>query len=429
MITLRTVAILAALALATAGASDAAAQAVSDKLSFAPAPDDSGAASDTILVDIDDGSDEWLRTPFGDHLLMDVDEWAERSRGVSHFSLPMAYNRVDSYRLGVGYQAQAPETMYPRVGARLEYAFQRERTLYGLQVEQPLLRRGRLALGVSTVRVTDHSELQQVGELENSLAMLFGRIDYRDYFEREGYGAYLASRLGWLSTLSLHARSDDYRSLTTRGGTGSIFYRDRELRPNPPIDEGESRRAIVRFERVTHRTSRTRAGLYHWLELEFAGRDLGGDFDYTRLLADVRSVVRLSPATTLALRMVGGSNLDGRLPAQRTFTVGGVDGLRAHRTAQFRGDQIALGQMEYTIGLWRMKANVFEGGLHAIVFLDTGTAWFNSDGDWDLGGQHFAVDGGFGLATAEDNLRVYFARDLQDAGGDIRISVRLQRPF
>ena len=75
---------------------------------------------------------------------------------------------------------------------------------------------------------------------------------------------------------------------------------------------------------ILSRTSRTRAGLYHWLELEFAGRDLGGDFDYTRLLADVRSLVRLSPATTLALRLVGGSNFDGRLPAQRTFTVGGV---------------------------------------------------------------------------------------------------------
>ena len=425
----RIVAMLAALALVAAVPRAGVAQALPDTLEFPPTLEDLGTSSDTIVVEVDGGSDEWLRTPFGDHLLMDVDEWAERPRGHQYVSLPMAYNRVDSYRLGVGYQAQLPGTLYPRVGARLEYAFQRERTLYGLQVEQPILKRGRLALGLSTVRVTDHSELQLVGELENSLAMAFGRVDYRDYFEREGYGAYLASRLGWLTTLSLHARSDDYRSLDERGGTGSVFYRDRELRANPPIEEGEARRAIVRLETVAHRTSRTRAGVYSWIELEFAGNDLGGDFDYTRLLADIRSVLRLSPAATLALRVVGGSNLDGRLPAQREFTVGGVDGLRAHRTAQFRGDQIALGQMEYTIGLWRMRTHLFEGGLHAIAFLDAGTAWSNPDDQWDVQGQPFAVDGGFGMATAEDNLRVYFAWDLQDADADARITVRLQRPF
>jgi len=426
---LRTVAILAALALAPAPVLPAAAAAVSDSLAFAAAPDDTGSAADTIMVQTDGGSDVWLRTPFGDHLLTDADEWTERGRGNWHFALPMSYNRVDSYRLGVGYQVQATSTMYPRVGARLEYAFQRERTLYGVQVEQPLLKRGRLALGISTVRVTDHSELQQVEDLENSIAMLFGRIDYRDYFEREGYGAYLASRFGGLTTLSLHARSDDYRSLPTKKGTSSIFYRDRTLRPNPPIDEGETRRGILRLEKVAHRTSRTRAGFYHWIEFERAGGDFGGDFEYTRLLADVRSVFRLSPATTLALRMVGGSNFDGDLPVQREFTAGGPDGLRAHRITQFRGDQIALGQAEYSIGLWKIRASAFEGGVHAIAFVDAGGAWFNPDGDWDPGGQHLSVDGGLGLATAEDNLRIYFAHDLQEPDADFMISVRLQRPF
>ena len=43
--------------------------------------------------------------------------------------------------------------------------------------------------------------------------------------------------------------------------------------------------------------------------------------------------------------------------------------------------------------------------------------------------QRFATDGGFGLSTAEDNLRVYFAKNLQDPGSDFVISARLQRPF
>jgi len=374
--------------------------------------------------------DEWLRTPFGDRLLTDPEEWRSRRQGgVSRLEPLLDYNRVDPIRLGVLYQAQAPITLYPRLGARLEYATGRKRTLYGLQIEQPLAPSGRLAAGASMVRRTDHSELQQVEDAENALALLFGRQDYRDYFEREGFGAYLATRIPGVTTASLHLRNDQYRSLTTRDDVGSLFHRSRDLRPNPAVTEGESHTVVLRLERLAHRTRRTRAGTYHWIEFERAGSGLGGDFAYSRLLGDVRGVMRLSPATTLGLRLVAGSALAGTLPPQREFTCGGVDGLRAHAFSQYRGNQIALAVAEYTIGLWRLRASTFEGGLHAIAFLDAGRAWENAGHAWDLGDQKPALDGGFGLSTSEDNLRVYFAKDLRDPDRDFVISARLQRPF
>lgn len=372
--------------------------------------------------------DEWLAAPIGDRLLTDPDQWTARN-GESRLEVRMDYNRVDALRMGAGWQAQAPETMAPRFGARLEYAFGRERTLYGMQLEQPLVPFAWLSIGVSLVRRTDHAELEQVSDIENTLALLLGRQDYRDYYEREGFGGYLASRLNGISTLSAHLRSDTFRSLETITGTGSLLHRDRELRQNPPIAAGRARTASLRLERLAHRTERSRAGFYHWLDYEQAGGRLGGDFRYTRLLGDARSVVRLSPATTLALRIVGGSALSGALPAQRAFLVGGVDGLRAHPFGHFRGDQMALAQAEYTAGLWRLRSAGFEGGLHAIAFLDAGRAWSNPDHSWDLRNQRLALDGGFGLGTSEDNLRVYFAKNLRDADSPLVISARLQRPF
>ena len=86
--------------------------------------------------------------------------------------------------------------------------------------------------------------------------------------------------------------------------------------------------------------------------------------------ADLRSVVRLSPASTLMLRGVAGSTPSGTLPAQREFPLGGVDALRAHAFGQFRGNQVALAQAEYAIGLWRLRARRMEGGLNAIAFLE-----------------------------------------------------------
>jgi hypothetical protein len=427
-------AVLAALAIGPRAAESAAPPAAGadttlEVLPFTPFGADSLDADVDRDADVSFAHDEWLRARFGDNLLTDPDQWRAADDEAQRSQFTADYNRVDRLRLSLSHQVQRPETMMPRLGSRLEYAFGRERVLYGLQLEQPLLPPGRLALGISMVRRTDHSELQQVDDVENSLALLFGRQDYRDYFEREGFGAYLSWRVPDFSTVSVHLRNDEYRSLATEWDTRSWFQRDRTLRANPPVHEGEIHGVLLRLERLAHRTGRTRAGLYHWIEVERAGADLKGDFDYTRMLSDVRSVLRLTPASTLALRVVGGHTFEGALPRQKQFTCGGVDGLRAHPFSKYSGNELAMAQAEYTLGLWQVPTPGFEGGLHAIAFVDAGRAWSNPDHGWDVNRQRIQVDGGFGLASSEDDVRVYFARDLQDPGSEFVISVRLQHPF
>ncbi len=364
----------------------------------------------------------WLNVPFHEHLL-EGRHAGSFQHDPTDFDIALDYNRVDELRLGLTSQVQGSWAFSPRFATRLEYATGRRRWLYGAQLEQPLDRGNHLALGVSMARATDYLDLNQVDDFENSLALLFGRQDYRDYFEREGVDAYAAVRWPGVTTLSGHVRDDRNRSLEARD-VRSWLHRDRVLRPNPAIVEGDVHALAVRLERHARRGG----GLYHWIEYEAAGGGLGGDFDYRRALADLRSVIRLAPAMTLTLRAVGGSALSGALPPQRWFTIGGVDGLRAHSLGAFRGNQVALGQAEYTVGFGRNRRGDLDG-FHAIVFTDAGTAWSNADHDWDVERQHFDLDGGFGLGTAEDNLRVYFAKDLRHPNSDFVISARLQRPF
>ena len=385
----------------------------------APSPPDSG-----LVV-----ASEWLSAPFGERLLTEPEAWRAWHGHAGRLEPVVDYNRVDQLRIGLAGEAQAPSTMAPRLGARYDYATGRRRALYGVQLEQPLLPHARVAVGVSLSRRTDHSELQQVDDVENSLALLFARQDYRDYFEREGFGAYVAWRVPDFSVVSLHARRDTYRSLALRSGTRSLFERDHPLRDNPPVDEGDVHAVLLRLERQTRRTARTRAGFYHWIEVEHAGYRLGGDFDYTRALADLRGVVRLSPTATLALRAVGGTTTAGVLPAQKEFTAGGVDGLRAHAFSEYRGNQLLLAQAEYSTALWRVRPRGFDAGLHAIVFVDAGRAWDDPGRAWQPTRQHLQADGGLGLATSDDNLRVYLARNLQRPRSSSVLSVRLQRPF
>ena len=402
---------------------------VPDTLDFLTRPYDSFDWPDEPEAEPADEGHEWMQAPIGDGLLTDPDQWRQRPgarfRNVTLFG---SYNRADRLRLGLGFQLQVHEPMAPRLGARLDYAFGRDRALYGFQLEQPVIPPGRISVGASLVRRTDHHELHQVPDAENTAALLFGRQDYRDYWEREGIGGYVAWRVPDFSNVSVHLRRDEYRTLADRGAS-SWFHRGRFLRPNPAIDDGEAHTVALRLERNVHTTHLTRAGTYHWIEAEWAGRGLGGDFTYTRLLADVRGVLRLSPATTLMLRAVAGHTPGGTLPAQKAFPVGGVDGLRAHAFAQYRGDQAMLLQAEYIIGIWKLRTGAFEGGLHAIAFVDAGRAWSDPRHRWSVGGQEIQVDGGVGIAAAEDKLRIYFAKDLRQTGSDFVISARLHRPF
>lgn len=455
--------ILAALSLATAFAWPARAQAHRDTLRFRPydpAPgrpaearpeahaNDSLAARraaaaffdstgheplalPSYMVRIDhDREDQWLRAPVGDGLLDHPDPWNdEHPRHSQDIDMVLDYNRVDLLRYGLHYQAQRPLTMYPRLGARIEYATGRQRVQYGVQLEQPLLPTARFVFGVSMVRRTDHAELQQVDDSENSLALLLARTDYRDYWEREGGGVYLSWRVPDFSTVSVHARRDEYRTLPRASHVTSWFNKDRTLRANPAIDDGESHSMLVRLERLAHKDHATHAGLYHWMEFDRTGGELGGDFGYMRGLADLRSVLRLSPATSLSIRGVAGTTLEGTLPRQKRFALGGVDGLRAHAMGDLEGSQIAMAQAEYTLGLWALRGQGFEAGLHAIAFVDVGAAWDNPRDRWDVDKQRFNADGGFGVATSEDDIRLYVARDLADPGSPLVWSLRMQRPF
>ena len=367
----------------------------------------------------------WFHAPGGDDMLTDFEPWRSIESRDQDLDFLFDYNRADPLRLGFGWRYRGEEDWMPRLGARLERAFGRDRTLYGAQVEQPVIPNGRIAVGASMTRRTDHLDLQQSGDLENSIALLLARRDQRDYFEREGAGAYVVWRVPDFSAISVHLRTDQYRSLPDQE-PHSWAHGGRTLRPNPAIDDGEAHAWLIRLDRPTRIRHHARAGLYHWIELERTGHGMGGDFNYTRGLADVRSVVRLSPASTLSLRGVAGDTFDGNLPAQKQFSIGGPDGLRAHAVDSYRGNQVAIGQAEYDVGLW-WSARGPVGGFHALTFLDLGSAW-NSD-TWDLTRQKYGVDGGFGIATSENALRIYLAKDLQDLNQDFVISARLQRPF
>ena len=399
-------------------------------LRFTPFESDTAGDSDEPAAEVwhQDNGAGWPRAPYGEGLLTGSEPWHTTERH-QDFDLLADYNRVDALRLGFRWRLRGDQPLMPRLAVRLEQAFGRERTNYGAEFEQPIQRSGHFAFGGFLLRRTDRNDLQQIADLDNSLSMLFSHYDFRDYFEREGAGAYVAWRVPDFSNISLHVQNNRYRSLHAFQDLWSISHGNRPLAPNPAIDEGEGHSLLLRLERAVPGAHGGRPSFCHWIEIDRAAHGMGGDFSYVRAIADVRGVIRLSPATSLALRGVAGHTPNGTLPLQKQFTLGGPDGLRAHPLDSFRGSRAALGQAEYDVNLWSVRGGGMGGGLHALAFADAGTAWNGNGSSYDLGGQKLAVDGGVGLALSDNSLNVCFARDLQDFDKEFVIQVRLERPF
>src|SRR5262249_35627913 len=194
-----------------------------------------GGASGSVAhaIDHEDRSEagndiRWLEPPFRNPLTGTPENWPIRHPfHDSKLGIALDYNRVDELRPGFTWQVQGGSNLSPRLGLRLEYTTARGEWLYGAQLEQPLDPGNHLAVGFSLYRRTEHSELQQFTDLENSLALLFARQDFRDYFEREGFDGYLALRWTGITTFSVHSRNDIFRSLITYPRTSSWFHQDR----------------------------------------------------------------------------------------------------------------------------------------------------------------------------------------------------------
>jgi outer membrane protein assembly factor BamA len=331
------------------------------------------------------------------------------------------FQRVDGLVLGFDQELRSRGQHGARVHLSEAYAFHRERWLYEAALERPLLPRGFLVLGAGLFRRTqpfDGLDQRIVTDGENALAALLVKEDYRDYYEEEGGEVFLRQPLGRRSSIQAgYVRTshdpliNHTRSSLTRWGE--------DFRPNPAASAGELRAFRLRLERDTRRGKpATAGGQWHRLEWERADGGLGGDFAYSRLLADLRHYVKLSPGQVLGWRLLYGTTLAGRLPPQKEFALGGLSTLRAHEFKELAGDQALLGNVEYRFDL----SDEFQ----TLAFVDVGAT---ARGQGHLDDQRFALDGGFGFGTRNGRATVAVARDLHETDAPFKVSFRLGSAF
>lgn len=354
------------------------------------------------------------------------------------------YNRVEGLFLGLRLDRDdwRDKSSWFDLYGHAGYGFSRKHGCYQIGIERSFFGKWGPILGVEAHDVVHTEDEWIIPTFENSLAALFLREDFQDYYRKEGFSAYLSHDISEYLTITGEFRQDQHYNLK-RKTNWSIFGGDKKFRENPFIDEIEFKSAVARLTFDTRNSYKyPDQGWYVNLVGEFARPDFNeNEVDFDRFIFDIRRYQPITSGENLDFRLRAGSSR-GDLPAQLQFDLGGLSTVRGYKFKEFANDSInqtnrmLLGNIEYRIHGRRNPLNSIMGGdLSLILFADAGYVWGvadtieANDGFDDLDWEDLYTSLGFGISNRDGNVRLNFAKRMDRKGEPIVVTFRINRPF
>ncbi len=374
--------------------------------------------------------------------------WEEDFGRGKRSSFDVRYNRVEGLytgvRIGKEYWRQRHPSR-PFLYGFSGYSFSAKEFQYQAGIEKGFLfGEYRLAFGGESHRMVDTPDRWIIPDGENSLAAFLLKEDFQDFFLREGSSGYIVQSFTRVFSMSMAYHYDVFDSLE-KNTNWSFFGGKKHFRENPAMSSGVIRSEVVRLV-VDSRNSvkKTTKGWYIQIEGEHAGNELKGDFNFDRLLADVRRYQPLGFGTGVDFRIRVGTS-HGRLPWQRSYHLGGLSTLRAfpykafpHGFMKPGGNRMVLAQLEYRMGSQDLPDELAMGILdhfNLILFADVG--WVGNagighgffEGFEGLSLSNMKSDVGIALANRSGSMRFQIARRTDTGKKPFVFSFRISRPF
>jgi len=247
-------------------------------------------------------------------------------------------NRVQGLALGFGMQLGLKGT---RIHLRpaISYGTSDQRLLGSIDATWDI---GAGRLGATAERrIFDFSELPVIAPLLNSFTSQEGGNDYGDYVLVHGLSLSLRHPVGARTWLRGTIGAEESQSVSTQASPANGSYR-----PNPPLGGGSHQLVRLELERGAAGIAVMR-DLEGELSLEAGLGEAEGH--YVRATAQGRWTVPAGQGQLRSQVYIGSGS--ERLPAYRSFVLGGRGTLVGEPFRAYGGRDMALGQVEWRIGV------------------------------------------------------------------------------
>jgi hypothetical protein len=350
----------------------------------------------------------------------------EAKKNELSLDLSARFNRVEGFTLLPGLKYEDNKGRLPRLTISTAYAFTLKRWEYDFGV------RHRFGAGIMPYfdihlfQLAESSDKWRLTESENTIAGLFSKEDFWDFYWERGFkgeaGLYLTD--DWQAGAIYNASRISNLERTARK---AIFGGKKKFRENwstilPDSTDilampGDLKEAGLKLGYDTRhdQTKTYKAGAV--ASLEWRKTVSNSSFDYQMTTADAKTFLPVASNQLLILHARGGYSND-YLPLFKRFFLGGIGSLRGYDYKEFEGNRYAFLSADY---VWRFFNSDFGAGL----FFDTGKAACSGH---DFKSGQLKTDVGISFLI-EDAFRIDLAQRLDNLDRHPVVSARLELPL
>jgi len=346
----------------------------------------------------------------------------------------LRYNRVEGWHIGAKYNLFNLKDGKIRTELSTGYGITSNIGTYSIGMKYQVPSSIGVEGGVFYFRDVGTNDLNIMGRTENSLATLFAKEDFLNYYIGRGIVSNVIYRRSRKHEISGSFHIINYKNIRSHDvfSFSDIISIDKSFSANPVVLVGEERKLLFGY------TYDSRINQFMLtdnfvvsVEIEKSGDQFGGDFEYNGYRIGIKKYKRTFGPQMLVIRGLLGVR-DRNVGEQFLYDLGGIGTLRGYGHKEFTGNRVGMINIDYLfnralIKKLPLRSLPFYTTMSLIAFFDAG--WtnlgkspLNRSSSFDISDIKSNI--GIGYSFGRDLVRINLAKRL-DGGDGFKITIRL----